>query len=105
MNTDYRPVSLEEYNQSLRDTVNSYYTHAMNSPEMSREDAIRTTGEMAEQYLQSVEEFQEAQNVTADIGTGATPANTVSAAENLEETCEDPTAGPEGPAVDDGLDL
>ena len=33
---DPKPVSLEEYNQSLRDSVNAYYVHAMNDPSMSR---------------------------------------------------------------------
>ena len=59
MSFDYKPVSLEEYNQSLRDTVNAYYTHAMNAPEMSNEEALQTTGEMSEKYLEAVEEFQE----------------------------------------------
>ena len=44
MSFDPRPVTLEEYNQSLRDSVNAYYTHAINDPGMSREDAIKSTG-------------------------------------------------------------
>ncbi len=62
MGFDAKPVSLEEYNQTLRETVNGYYTHAMNDPSMSREEAIRSTGEMAEKYLEAVEEFEAAQN-------------------------------------------
>ena len=30
MSFEYKPVSLEEYNHTLRDSVNAYYTHAMN---------------------------------------------------------------------------
>ncbi|MFI3212738.1 MAG: hypothetical protein R3Y24_05295 [Eubacteriales bacterium] len=63
MSFQYKPVSLVEYNQLLRDSVNDYHTHAMNDSSMCREDAIKTTGEMAEKYLDSVEEFQEAQNI------------------------------------------
>ena len=62
MSLDYKPVTLDEYNQSLRDTVNAYYTHALNDPNMSTEDALKSTGEMAEKYLEAVEEFQEAQS-------------------------------------------
>ena len=28
MSFEYKPVFLEEYNQTLRDSVNTYYTHA-----------------------------------------------------------------------------
>ena len=59
MSFEYKPVSLEKYNQTLRDSVNAYYTHAMNDPNMSNEDALKSTGEMAEQYLDAVQEFQE----------------------------------------------
>lgn len=54
MSFEYKPVSLEEYNQTLRDSVNAYYTHAMNDPNMSNEDVPKSTGEMAEQYLDAV---------------------------------------------------
>ena len=64
MSFEYKPVFLEEYNQTLRDSVNAYYTHAMNDPNMSNEDALKSTGEMAEQYLDAVQEFQETQEIT-----------------------------------------
>ena len=63
MSFEYKPVFLEEYNQTLRDSVNAYYTHAMNDPNMSNEDALKSTGEMAEQYLDAVQEFQETQEM------------------------------------------
>ena len=63
MSFEYKPVSLEEYNHTLRDSVNAYYTHAMNDPNMSNEDALKSTGEMAEQYLDAVQEFQETQEM------------------------------------------
>ena len=58
-----RPVTLEEYNQSLRDTVNAYYEHAMQDPSMTEEDAIQSTAEMSEKYLDAVEEFQQEQDM------------------------------------------
>lgn len=69
MNFDYKPVTLDEYNQSLRDTVNAFYSHSINDPNMSKEDALKSTGEMAEKYLEAVEEFQEAQNVQIQSST------------------------------------
>lgn len=74
MSFDPNPVSLHEYNQSLRDTVNAYYEYAMNATAMSKGDAIQDTAEMSERYLSAVQEFQDVQNmqnsaaVSMDIG-------------------------------------
>lgn len=64
-------VSLDEYNATLRGSVNAYYVHAMNDPTISREDAIKFTAEMSEKYLDAVEEFQESQGmqVTNSLAT------------------------------------
>lgn len=64
------PVSLEEYNQSLRDSVNAYYEHAMNDPSMSREEAIGSAAEMSESYLNAVDEFEASQGAQAGVGDG-----------------------------------
>ena len=89
MSFEYKPVSLEEYNQTLRDSVNAYYTHAMNAPNMSNEDALKSTGEMAEQYLDAVQEFQE----TQEMG-------------NIETTNEDVSIADNGlDGVDDSMDI
>ena len=89
MSFEYKPVFLEEYNQTLRDSVNAYYTHAMNDPNMSNEDALKSTGEMAEQYLDAVQEFQE----TQEMG-------------NIETTNEDVSIADNGlDGVDDSLDI
>ena len=89
MSFEYKPVSLEEYNQTLRDSVNTYYTHAMNDPNMSDEDALKSTGEMAEQYLDAVQEFQE----TQEMG-------------NIETTNEDVSIADNGlDGVDDSMDI
>lgn len=63
MSFDPKPVTLEEYNQSLRDTVNAYYEHAMQDTSMIEEDAIQSTAEMSEKYLDAVEEFQQEQDM------------------------------------------
>ena len=89
MSFEYKPVSLEKYNQTLRDSVNAYYTHAMNDPNMSNEDALKSTGEMAEQYLDAVQEFQE----TQEMG-------------NIETTNEDMSIADNGlDGVDDSMDI
>lgn len=89
MSFEYKPVFLEEYNQTLRDSVNAYYTHAMNDPNMSNEDALKSTGEMAEQYLDAVQEFQE----TQEMG-------------NIETTNEDVSIVDNGlDGVDDSMDI
>lgn len=92
MSMDYKPVSLEEYNQSLRDTVNAYYTHAMNDPAMSNEDALKSTGEVAENYLEAVDEFQEAQNCSIENDNSETTDEDVSIESDGSgggEDCED----------------
>lgn len=89
MSFEYKPVSLEKYNQTLRDSVNAYYTHAMNDPNMSNEDALKSTGEMTEQYLDAVQEFQE----TQEMG-------------NIETTNEDVSIADNGlDGVDDSMDI
>lgn len=68
-----KPVSLEEYNATLRDSVNTYYEHAMNDPTMSKEEAIKSTAEMSEKYIDAVQEFQESQGMqtTASVSMNA----------------------------------
>lgn len=122
MSFDYKSVSLEEYNQSLRDTVNAYYTHAMSEPSMSRDDALKSTGEMAEKYLSAVEDFQEAQatqtqvsgiadNSTGDIRetvgmTGAEVGNALSEAESMgTDTGTSPGLSEDSESIDGGEDL
>ena len=51
-------VTPQEYDQTLRDAVNNYYEHAMQDPSMSKEEALESTAQMAENYLNAVDEFQ-----------------------------------------------
>ena len=61
----------------------------MNDPNMSNEDALKSTGEMAEQYLDAVQEFQE----TQEMG-------------NIETTNEDVSITDNGlDGVDDSMDI
>jgi len=54
-------VSREEYNQTLRDSVNRFYEHEMNDPSISKEEAMANTAQMAENYENAMEEFDAAQ--------------------------------------------
>ena len=128
---DPKPVTLDEYNQGLRDSVNAYYQHALNDPTMSQEDAITSTAQMSENYLNSVEAFQASQGTAATSVESNEVTETVSESEssvgtsNLQEggitddsaaahaggtgmsnegeSVDDGIAGGEG--ADDGLDL
>ena len=62
MEKNYTPVTLEEYNQTLHDAVNAYYTHAQNDPPMTQDDVIQSTATMSEAYLNAVDEFQAEQD-------------------------------------------
>lgn len=55
MSFDPTPVSLEEYNQSLRNPVNDNT--------ISEDEAVNETAQMSENYLRAMENFQ-------DLSTG-----------------------------------
>lgn len=63
-----KPVNLEEYNATLRGSVNAYYEHAMNNPTMSKEEAIKSAAEMSEKYIDAVQEFQESLGMQTNAG-------------------------------------
>lgn len=79
MEKSYTPVTLDEYNQSLRDSVNAYYVHAQNDPTMTHDEVVQSTAEMSEAYLNAVDEFQ-AEQETLDSGLEAG---------NTGEDCDD----------------
>mgnify|MGYP004459107031 CR=1 FL=1 len=91
MSFDPKPVTLEEYNQSLRDTVNAYYEHAMQDPSMTEEDAIQSTAEMSEKYLDAVDEFQQEQSTQNET--------------EMDSGIEDSEGMDDGGLDDDGPDL
>ena len=102
MGFDPKPVSLEEYNQSLRDSVNAYYQHAMNDPNMSQDEAISSTAQTAENYLNAVDEFQAAQ-----LGTGNAVDASTSVNDGISNTegvsVNDGVSNTEGVSADDGI--
>ena len=63
-----KPVSLDEYNATLRSSVNAYYEHAVSDPTMSKDEVFKSTAEMSEKYLDAVQEFQESQVTQATVG-------------------------------------
>lgn len=102
-----KPVSLEEYNATLRDSVNAYYEHSLNDPTMSKEEAIKSTAEMGEKYIDAVQEFQESQGmqttagVSMNEGVQSIGSNGIQADANALDTT-DISAGDIG-AVDSGV--
>ena len=75
MSFQYTPMTVEEYDQFLRNAVNEYYVHAMNDPNMSRAEALRTSGEAAELYMTAVEEYKAAIENNAENKIGAVNDN------------------------------
>ena len=93
-------VTEEEYDAALRSSVNAYYEHAKADPSMSEEEVVKTTSEMAERYLTSVEEFHEqvTQNETVET------AETTAAAETTAEAGTGTAAVDNGGGMDGGVD-
>lgn len=125
-----KPVSLEEYNATLRDSVNAYYEHAMNDPTMSKEEAIKSTAEMSEKYIDTVQEFQESLGMQTTVcvsmneGVQSIGSNGIQAdADALDTTgisagdtavdsgvseggiSDDDSSGVDNDGVDDGMDI
>lgn len=125
-----KPVSLEEYNATLRDSVNAYYEHAMNDPTMSKEEAIKSTAEMSEKYIDAVQEFQESQGMQTTVGVSmnegvqsigsngiqadadALDTTGISAGDTAVDSgvseggiADDDSSGVDNDGVDDGMDI
>lgn len=70
-------VTASEFDQTLRAAVNAYYEHALNDPSMSKEEAMKSTYEMAERYLNAVDGFnanveaEQAAEVAGEVGMEA----------------------------------
>ncbi len=99
---NYTPVTIEDYDRSMRASVNAFYEHAMNDPSMSREEIIAETGQMAENYLNVMSELQEAHEngeITSEndiaIGTEEGTVDEVTAS-------IDDSVGADGGMEDDG---
>ncbi len=67
-------VDRETFNNTLRDSVNAYYEHAMNDPSVSNEEAIAETAQVAEAYHNEMDAFDAAQAeaaASAEVSAGA----------------------------------
>lgn len=95
-----KPVSLEEYNAALRNSVNAYYEHAINDPTMSKEEAIKSTAEMSEKYIGAVQEFQESQGMQTTAGDTAVDSGVSGGGIGDNEP-----GGVDNDGVDDGMDI
>jgi hypothetical protein len=102
MGFDPEPVSLEQYNQTLRGAVNDFYQHAMDDSSMNTEDAFRTASEMAERYFEAVEEFQD--EMSTEKSTETVEENNVIGTEEVEQG---EIVGTEntGISIDDNFDI
>ena len=60
MEKNYTPVTIEDYDKSMRDEINIFYEHVMNDPSISKEEGFAQTSQMVENYLNAKEELQEA---------------------------------------------
>ena len=82
-------VTAEQYEATLRDSVNAYYEHAKNDPPMSQDEVISSTAQMAENYHNAVDDFNAAQ---------------AEANENMAETNEAAAEVSTTESVDSGID-
>ena len=85
-NQTFQPtaVTREQFEATLHDSVNNYYQHALNDPQLSHEEALEETSQMAEQYYDAVAEFDTAE---------AEAAPSVSDGADISEGCDVGDAG------------
>ncbi len=97
-------VTREEYDATLRSSVNQYYEHAMNDPNMSKEEAISSTAQMAENYQNEMAAFDAAQEQQAQTALDTeTTTETVTTSVDSEVTNDTDNTVDDG--VDDGMDM
>lgn len=58
-----KPVSLEEYNETLSQSYAATYEHMKTDPTLSQEELVEQASTMSEKYHEAIQEFQEAQDV------------------------------------------
>ena len=82
----------------------------MNDPSMSKEEAIKSTAETSEKYLDAVQEFQEAQDMQTDnnaLDTADVQGNGVASVDAgvPEDGVSDDGVDNDGDGVDGGMDI
>lgn len=65
-----KPVSLEEYNETLSKGYSMTYEHMKNDPTLSQEEFIQQASSMSEKYHEAIQEFQESQEMQTTVGAG-----------------------------------
>ena len=101
-------ITLEEYNASLRSTVNAYYTHAINNPSISREEAIPTEAPGAALQIPETipPESIPQENLSQDSSLQETSSLEASLPEAEASVGEDAAdGGLEGEGCDDGIEI
>lgn len=88
MDKSYTPVTVEDYDDSMRATVNAFYEHALNDSSMSKEEAIAQTSQMAENYLDTMDEINTAHE-NGEIMSNNDITNAEISEENAGETVTD----------------
>lgn len=81
-----KPVSLEEYNETLSHTYAMTYEHMKNDPTLSQEEFIQQASAMSEKYHDAIQEFQDAKtetNVSMTEGFQSVESNGIQADFNL----------------------
>lgn len=72
----YKPVSLEEYNEALSKGYTMNYEHMKNDPTLTQEEFIQQASTMSEKYHEALQEFQEAQEAHNEVNINEANMNT-----------------------------
>lgn len=99
---NYTPVTIEDYDRSMRASVNAFYEHAMNDPSMSREEVIAETGQMAENYLNVMSGLQEAHENGEIMSENDIAIGTEEGTVDEVTASVDDSVGADGGVEDDG---
>lgn len=73
-NNTFQPTSVtrEQFEASLHNSVNNYYEHALNDPQMTQEEAIAETAQMSENHFEALAEFDAAEaEISSVVSEGA----------------------------------
>ena len=103
MDKSYTPVTVEDYDNSMRSTVNAFYEHALNDPSMSQEEAIAQTSQMAENYLNTMDEINTAHE-NGEIMSNNDSINAEISEENAGETVTDSAVSDVNDLDNDGIE-
>ena len=81
-------VTKEEYDSTLRKSVNKFYEHELNNPSTSKEEVLSSTSAMAEEYINAVDAFDAAQSQSNSVDSN-TSADISNATDSFESAGTD----------------